>query len=360
MAPKAATATKPDQPPRRSLVTGGAGFIGSHLARLLLSRGDLVTVIDNLSTGRRINLPQRHARLRFIESGLSDALETTVRGETFDEVYHLAAAVGVKLIMADPIASIETNVSQAAALLRFAAACGPARSGGCAPAKTLIASSSEVYGKSPRVPCSEDDDVTYGATPVSRWSYAATKAVDEYLALAYHAKHRLPVVVTRFFNTIGPGQVGDYGMVVPRFVERALAGADIEIYGDGSQSRCFCDVRDVVRALPALLDSPPAAGRVFNIGSDDSLTINQLAQAVIRETRSNSAVRFVRYSDAYEPGFEDLILRKPALARVRSAINFSPAYTLERTIRDVAAWISGGKGPGADWSDWSDFVETPA
>ncbi len=341
-----ATAANP-QPARRRrcLVSGGAGFIGAHLVRNLLARGDHVTVVDNLSTGRRINLPEFHEQLRFIEADLSHALGAFGRGETFDELYHLAAAVGVSLIIADPISSIETNVSQTSALLRFAAERGP----GGSPAPTLIASSSEVYGKSTAIPFSEEDDVVYGPTTKSRWSYAMSKALDEHLALAYGVQRGLPVVVARFFNTVGPGQVGEHGMVLPRFVERALAHAPIEVYGDGSQSRCFCDVRDVAAILPTLMACPGARGRVFNVGSDRVLTIAELAHAVIRITASKSRVSMIRYSDAYAAGFEDLLRRKPDLTRVRETVGFEPSIPLEQTIADVASWISGGKGSPIDW-----------
>lgn len=331
--------------PRRCLVSGGAGFIGSRLSNILVSRGDHVTVVDDLSTGRRINLPEVHPRLRCIECDLARALETELAGETFDRVYHLAAAVGVQLIIADPIASIETNVAQAAAMLRFAAACGPAGS----PAPILMASSSEVYGKSKRVPFAEDDDVEYGPTTKSRWSYAMSKALDEYLALAYHQKRGLPVVIARFFNTIGPGQVGDYGMVVPRFIEKALAGEPLEVYGDGAQTRCFCDVRDVAGVLPRLLECPAAHGRVFNIGSDRTITIEQLANLAIAVTGSKSSITRVRYTDAYAAGFEDLLKRGPDLTRIREAVGFEPTIPLERTLADVAAWVRGGKGPPMEW-----------
>jgi UDP-glucose 4-epimerase len=320
------------------LVSGGAGFIGSHLTDLLLARGDVVTVVDNLSTGRRANLPATHERLRFIEADLSHALAAFGPGERFEEVYHLAAAVGVTLVIADPIRSIETNIEQTAALLRFALTRGP--QGG--PAPTLIASSSEVYGKSTRVPFAEDDDVAYGPTTVARWSYAQTKAIDEYLALAYHARHRLPAVVARFFNTVGPRQLGEYGMVVPRFVAAALAGRPVEVYGDGTQSRCFCDVRDVAGVLPRMLAHPGTRGRVFNVGSDRPISIRELADLVIRTTGSASTVRLVPYSEAYAQGFEDLVLRRPDLSRLRTTVGFEPRIPLEQTIRDVAAAMNAG------------------
>ncbi len=327
---------------RRVLVTGGAGFIGSHLTDLLLARGDTVTVVDNLSTGRRENLPAAHERLRFLEADLGEALHAFGKGEVFDEIYHLAAAVGVKLVIQDPIRSIETNVEQTAVLLRFAATRSPS-GGGCA---TLIASSSEVYGKSSRTPFREEDDVVYGPTTVARWSYACSKALDEYLGQAWHQTHGLPVVIARFFNTVGPRQVGDYGMVLPRFVRAAMNDEPIEVYGDGEQSRCFCDVRDVAPALPRLLADTRCHGRVFNVGSDRPITIAALADAVVKTLGSRSAIRRVPYSDAYGPGFEDLRLRAPCLERVRAAIGFAPAIPLERTIKDLAATL-GADHPAA-------------
>jgi UDP-glucose 4-epimerase len=315
---------------RRVLVTGGAGFIGSHLVERLLSRGDTVTVVDNLSTGRRANLPDRHEGLRFIQSGLSDALRAFTPAERFDEVYHLAAAVGVRLVISEPIRSIETNVEETAALLRFVRAHDT-------PPRTLIASSSEVYGKSAKSPFSEEDDVLYGPTTVGRWSYACSKAIDEHLALAYHAQHRVPAVVARFFNTVGPRQLGDYGMVLPRFVQAALAGQPLTVYGDGSASRCFCDVRDVADVLPKMLATPACAGRVFNVGSDRPVTIGGLADLVIRTLGSRSQTRHLPYSEAFGPGFEDLRQRQPDLSRLRAAVGFEPRRPLEETIRDVAA-----------------------
>lgn len=330
-------------PARRVLVTGGAGFIGSHLADLLLARGDHVTVVDNLSTGRRSNLPGAHEGLRFIESDLSDALAGFGAADAFDEIYHLAAAVGVKLVVSDPIRAIETNVDQTAALLRFAVR--QRAPGGAGPPPTLIASSSEVYGKSAKSPFSEDDDVVYGPTTVGRWSYACSKAVDEYLALAHHAAGRLPVVIARFFNTVGPRQVGDYGMVLPRFVEAALAGHDLTVFGDGSASRCFCDARDVVQALPRMLAAPACHGRVFNVGSDRPITISALADLVIATLGSRSRKRMLPYAEAYGPGFEDLRQRQPDMSRLRSAIGFEPRIPLERSVRDIAESLQAGGRP---------------
>lgn len=324
-----------------ALVTGGAGFIGSHLVERLLLLGRSVTVIDNLSTGRRENLPV-HDRLVFEHADLADAAQHIgERGRlgAFDEIYHLAAAVGVKLIMDDPAAAIETNVGLTARLLEIATRAGP----GGSPAPTLIASSSEVYGKGAQAVFSEDDDVVYGPTTVTRWSYAASKALDEHLALAYHTRRGLPAVIVRFFNTVGPRQVGEYGMVLPRFIAAALAGEPLTVYGDGAQSRCFGDVRDAVRALPVLLETPSCRGRVFNLGSDRPVTIRDLAEMVVRVTGSRSPILTVPYESAYPAGFEDLRRRRPDLSRIRGAIGYDPAIPLEQTVADVAAALTPGR-----------------
>ena len=311
-----------------TLVTGGAGFIGSHLVEQLVGRGDRVVVIDNLSTGRLENLSQVDpARLQFIESTVAEALMRFAPGQ-FREIYHLAAAVGVRLVIDRPIHTIETNVLETSAVLNFAAA---------ASTPTLIASTSEVYGKSEKTPFAEDDDVTYGPTTLSRWSYACSKAIDEYLALAHHREEGLPVVIARFFNTVGPRQVGEYGMVLPRFVEAAIKGEPIIVHGDGRQTRCFCDVRDVVDALPRMLATPACHGRVFNIGSDRSIEIRALAELVRDTLGSASPIQFVPYDKAFGPGFDDLRHRRPDLTRVREAIAFQAHIPLEQTIRDLAS-----------------------
>ncbi|MBM4108536.1 MAG: NAD-dependent epimerase/dehydratase family protein [Phycisphaerae bacterium] len=322
--------------PQRALITGGAGFIGSHLCERLLARGDAVTIVDDLSTGRRANLPPPHPNLRFIEADLKEALRALGRGERFHEIYHLAAAVGVDLVLKDPFNAIRINIEQTQAVLDFALHASPA--GG--PTRILVASSSEVYGKGICEPFAEDDDVVLGPTTLARWSYAHSKAIDEHLAIAC-ARHRgLPATIVRFFNTVGPRQVGQYGMVLPRFIRAALEGRPLEVFGDGRQSRCFCDVRDVVAALPMLLASPACAGRVFNLGSDRPITIEELACLVIRVTGSRSEVRFVPYDKAYPEGFEDLRARRPDLTRIRQAIGFSPSIPLERTVRDTAASVA--------------------
>lgn len=325
----------PAQPGRvslRTLVTGGAGFIGSHLVEHLVARGDAVTVVDDLSTGIESNLDAVRDRVNFIRSDLAAAIPVLATLPPFDRVYHLAAAVGVDLVLTDPVRAIEINVESTAALLRHLT--------GHASPPTLIASSSEVYGKPGTSVFSENDDALYGATTVTRWSYAHAKALDEHLALGYHATRGLPTVIARFFNTVGPRQRGTYGMVVPRFVQAAIEAKPLRVFGDGRQSRCFCDVRDIAPALPRLLDSPACHGRVFNLGSDRETTIHDLAETVVRTLGSRSVIQTVPYSDAYPAGFEDLRQRRPDLARVREAIGFTPTIPLERTIADIAAAIN--------------------
>lgn len=327
-------------PMRHTLVTGGAGFVGSHLVEHLLRRGDRVTVIDDLSTGRRSNLDQAALeagdRLCVVE-GRVGACIGQVR-ERPDEIYHLAAAVGVRLVVEQPIHTIENNVLETSALLRFAVTHR---------VPTLLTSTSEVYGKGVRTPFREDDDVVYGPTSVTRWSYACSKAIDEYLALAYHREHGLPVVIVRLFNTVGPRQVGDYGMVLPSFVRRALRHEPLQVHGDGRQSRCFCDVRDVVPALARLLASPACRGRVHNLGRDEPVTIGALAELVIRTLGSRSIIEHVAYEEVFPVQFDDLRVRQPDLSRVRAAIGFAPSIPLERTIRDLAAHLSDGAAVAA-------------
>lgn len=318
--------------PQRILMTGGGGFIGSHLSELLLDRGDTVTVVDDFSTGRRGNLsmvrsvPSRVERYRVIEGTVSAVLPS-LSPLDYDCVYHLAAAVGVRMVVERPIHTIETNVHETSAVLRFCAERA---------LPVLIASTSEVYGKGVRVPMREDDDVVYGSTGYSRWCYACSKAIDEYLALAYNREFGLPAVIARFFNTVGPRQIGEYGMVLPRFVAAAIAGRDLEVHGDGLQSRCFCDVRDVVRVLPRLLDTPQCRGRVFNIGRDEPISIRALAELVVSTLRSQSRIRAVPYNQAFAAGFDDLLVRQPDLTRIREAVGFDPRIPLTQTILDLA------------------------
>lgn len=324
---------------RRWLVTGGAGFIGSHLCDLLLAAGGWVTVVDDLSTGLRGNLDAAASahgqRLSFVESKVSRALPH-LDPSAFDGIFHLAAAVGVRLVVDDPVSAAETNVQETSAVLAFAAQ---------RRVPTLIASSSEVYGKGVRAPFREDDDCVFGPPSVSRWSYGISKALDEHLALAHARRDGLPVAIARLFNTVGPRQRGRYGMVLPRFVSAALDGRPLEVHGTGRQVRCFCDVRDVAVALVALLASPSCHGRVFNVGSDRPVTVEDLAQAVLRVTGSRSAVVHVPHAEVFGPDFEDLAIRVPDISRIRAAIDFAPAIGLEQTIADVAATtarVAGG------------------
>ncbi len=325
----------------RALVTGGAGFIGSHLVEHLLKQGAQITVIDNLSTGYLKNLDAVIDRIRFIEADVDRGLEILKSESTqFDEIYHLAAAVGVDLVLEDPIRSIKTNIHQTDAVFEYAIAHGSP--------STLIASSSEVYGKPGTSVFSEDDDLLFGPTSMTRWSYAHAKAIDEHLALAYWNQHQLPTVICRFFNTVGPRQVGRYGMVLPRFVQAAMNNESLRVFGDGSQTRCFCDGRDVIEVLPRMLRTQACVGRVFNIGSDHPTSIMNLAQTVIETLGSSSSIETIPYSDAYPAGFEDLRHRKPDLDRVKSAVGFEPKYALTQTIRDLADELAGaGSREGA-------------
>lgn len=329
--------------PRRALITGGAGFIGSHLCDELLASGVRVVVVDNLSTGRLENLPCGAAegavpRLRVIVDDLRAAIPILERDEPpFDEIYHLAAAVGVQRIIERPIESIESNVRDTAELLAFASSQFSSHTHG---ARTLVASSSEVYGKGAGDVFQEDGDCVYGPTTKLRWSYACSKAIDEYLALAHHAEHGLPVVICRFFNIVGPRQVGDYGMVLPRMIAKVLAGQPPQVYGGGQQTRCFCDVRTMAPMLTKLVRRKSCHGRVFNVGSDQPISILELARQVVRtlapEQADKLAPQFVPYDRAYGAGFEDLRQRKPDLSRLCAELNVDPGIDLPATIRDIA------------------------
>ncbi|MBX7071694.1 MAG: GDP-mannose 4,6-dehydratase [Pirellulales bacterium] len=320
----------------RCLVTGGAGFIGSHLAEALLTRGRLVTVIDDESTGTIANLTaaRRSDRLRFVRGAISDEPLMRQLVSNADEVYHLAAAVGVALIADDPIRTIETNINPTDLLLRIAR--DKLQGGG--QVRLFLASTSEVYGKNPKPSWTEDDDLVLGPTTRPRWAYGASKAIDEFLALAYWRQQSLPVVVGRFFNVVGPRQTGQYGMVLPRFVDAALAGRSLIVHDDGRQLRCFAHVSDVVAAVLALMDSQGAAGRVFNIGSDQPVSILELAQRVIAAAQSTSGVEFQSYAAAYSADFEDVRSRVPDLTRLRDTIGYAPRYDLNAIIADVVRW----------------------
>jgi UDP-glucose 4-epimerase len=312
---------------RITLVTGGGGFIGSHLVERLLGRGDRVVVVDNFSTGRRKNLADAQTeRVEIIDSTVSDAV-AGLDHRDFSEIYHLAAAVGVRLVIEQPIRTIETNVHETSAILDLAARDRT---------PILIASTSEIYGKSTKTPFAEDDDVVYGPTVLHRWSYACSKAIDEYLALAYHRERGLPMTIARLFNTVGPRQVGQYGMVLPRFVRAAVGGEPLEVYGDGRQTRCFCDVRDVVEILPVMLATEACVGRVFNVGSEQAMSIRALAELVVETLGSDSPIRTIPYEQAFGAGFDDLRDRRPDTTRLREATGFSPKIPLEQTIRDLS------------------------
>ena len=325
----------------RWLVTGGAGFIGSHLCDALLASGGQVTVVDDLSTGLRANLDAAVAahgsRLEVIEAKLSSAV-AHLDPSAFDGIFHLAAAVGVRLVVEDPVRAAEINVHETSSVLAFASQ---------RRTPILVASSSEVYGKGVRAPFREDDDVVFGPPTVSRWSYGLSKALDEHLALAHGTRDGLPVAVARLFNTVGPRQRGRYGMVLPRFVSAALDGRPLEVHGNGRQVRCFCDVRDVVGALVALLATPACHGRVFNVGSDRPLTVEDLARTVLRVTGSRSAIVHVPHAEVFGPSFEDLAIRVPDLSRIRAAIGFEASIGIERTVADVAACATGVTGGAA-------------
>jgi UDP-glucose 4-epimerase len=313
------------------LITGGAGFIGSHLADALIAGGHRVLAIDDLSTGRLDNITHLIGQPSFhlARANITDEIVMDRLASQADIIFHMAAAVGVKLIVEHPVHTIETNIMGTEAVLKSALRYG---------CRVLIASTSEVYGKGSKIPFSEEDDVLLGATSKSRWAYAASKMVDEFLALAYQREHGLQVVPFRLFNTIGPRQAGRYGMVVPRFVRQALKGVPITVYGNGTQSRCFCDVRDVVEALIGLALHPETPGQVYNIGSNEEITIQKLAERVKTRTQSNSTIVTQPYSEAYAPGFEDMQRRVPDTSRIRGLLGWQPRRSLNEILDTVIAY----------------------
>jgi UDP-glucose 4-epimerase len=314
----------------RVLITGGAGFIGSHLAERLLERGDGVMLMDNLSTGSIENIRhlKRYDRMNYFLEPIENRHLLAELVDEADVVFHLAAAVGVRLIVESPVRTIETNVNGTQLVLEAA----------CKKRKLVFAAStSEVYGKSGKVPFHEDDDLVLGPTSRGRWSYAASKALDEFLALSYWKEKKLPVVVVRLFNTVGPRQTGRYGMVVPTFVEQALENRPITVYGTGKQSRCFCDVRDTVESLIRLLGTEKAIGEVVNIGSTEEISVEGLAGAVKERAKSTSQIIYVPYAEAYEPGFEDMMRRVPSVEKLYSLTNFRPQTPLTEIIDRVTA-----------------------
>jgi UDP-glucose 4-epimerase len=315
---------------QRVLITGGAGFIGSHLAEMLLERGNSVVILDDLSTGRMDNLVHLRQRdgVQIVRDSVENEATVGMLMSQCDAVFHLASAVGVQLIVDQPVRTIRTTIHGTEVVLEAANKFGR---------PVLITSSSEVYGKGARVPFSEEDDVVMGPTHHSRWCYAYAKGIDEFLGLAYFRQFGLPVTIVRLFNTVGPRQVGMYGMVLPRFVSAALAGRPLQVYGDGKQTRCFCHVSDVAGALIALHSDVKHAGQVFNLGSDQEISIAVLARRVIELCKSSSAIESISYEKAYGQAFDDLARRVPKLDRIKSAIGFAPRYQLDEIILSVAA-----------------------
>ena len=315
------------------LITGGAGFIGSHLSERLLQSEDItVTVTDNLSTSKFQNIRHLvdHPRYRLLVSPVTDVVVMEPLIAQSDHIYHFAAAVGVRRIIEEPVETIETNILGSEAVLKLAAKYHK---------KVLLASTSEVYGKNNKVPFSEEDDSVFGATTKSRWSYACSKAIDEFLGLAYHKEKGLPVVIARFFNTVGPRQTGRYGMVVPSLVQQALANRPLTVYGDGQQSRCFTHVQDSIRCQQALMSHADAVGEIFNIGSSQEVTIEALARRIIELTESKSEIRFIPYEEAYEIGFEDMRRRVPDTSKIEKLLGFAPNSRLDDILNDVIGYF---------------------
>lgn len=318
----------------RVLITGGAGFIGSHLSDAYLQRGDEVFIVDDLSTGSIENIRhlKDHPRFHYTIDNVANQPVTAELVDQCDVIVHLAAAVGVKLIVESPVRTIETNVHGTEVVLSLA---------NKKKKKVLIASTSEVYGLSAEIPFREDGNLVMGATTKGRWSYACSKAIDEFLALAYWREKKLPTTVVRLFNTVGPRQTGQYGMVIPTFVKQALAGRPITVYGSGKQSRCFCHVGDVVGGLVKLMDTDAAVGEVFNVGSNQEISIVDLAKRVKELSNSESEIVFVPYDEAYEEGFEDMPRRIPDISKVNKLIGFKPAMELDGILKSVIDFHSG-------------------
>jgi UDP-glucose 4-epimerase len=318
----------------RVLITGGAGFIGSHLAERMLELGDEVSIIDNLSTGSMENIRhlKKYDHMHYFLEPIENRQLLAELVDEADVVFHLAAAVGVRLIVESPVRTIETNVNGTHLVLEAAAKKRKL---------VFLASTSEVYGKNVNVPFDEEMDLVLGPTNKGRWSYAASKALDEFLALAYWKERKLPVIVGRLFNTVGPRQTGRYGMVMPTMVGQALAGRPVTVFGSGKQSRCFCDVQDCVEAITRLVRTDRAVGEVVNVGADDEVSIEALAKLIRERTRSSSAVVHVPYDQAYEPGFEDMHRRVPSLLKLERLTDFRPQTRLPEIIDRVAAYMNG-------------------
>jgi len=322
----------------KALLTGGAGFVGSHLAEALLTRGHQVIVLDDLSTGSMDNIAHLKGRPGF-EYVIDTVMNESLAAELIDRadvVFHLAAAVGVKLIVEAPVRTIETNVHGTEVVLKHASKKGRL---------VVIFSTSEVYGKSTAVPFHEDADLVMGPTPKHRWAYACSKAIDEFLALAYFREKRLPVIVVRLFNTVGPRQTGRYGMVIPNFVRQALAGEPITVFGDGRQTRSFTDVGDVVVGLIKLVAEPRAVGQVFNIGNNEEVSILDLAHRIRAATGSDSEIELIPYDEAYEAGFEDMPRRVPDLSKIHSLVGYQPTLSLDEILRRVITHMRASPEP---------------
>jgi len=316
----------------RYLITGGAGFIGSHLAERLLDRGDAVTLLDNLSTGSMENIRhlKGHERMEYHLDCIENRHLVAELVDGADVIVHLAAAVGVRLIVESPVRTIETNVNGTQMILETASKKRKL---------VLTASTSEVYGKSTQVPFREDADLVIGPTNKGRWSYAASKALDEFLALSYWKEKKVPVIVVRLFNTVGPRQTGRYGMVLPNFVKQALENQPISVYGDGKQSRCFCDVSDTVEGVIRLMDRESAVGEVVNVGNTEEISIEGLARLVRERTGSSSAIQYVPYDQAYEPGFEDMMRRVPSVDKLAALTGFRPQIPLREIVDRVSSYF---------------------
>jgi len=316
-------------PPRHVLVTGGAGFIGSHLVERLLAEGNAVVVLDDFSTGSRANLAgfDTHPQLRIIETKISTCAELAELTANAESIYHLAAAVGVDLVVKSPIHVLATNQHETEVLLEVAARFR---------VPILVASTSEVYGKSEKAAFSEEDDLLIGPPHHARWGYACSKLMDEFLALAYAKERELPVVIARMFNTVGPRQTGRFGMVLPRFIAAARRNEPLRVFGDGQQTRCFCYVQDTVEALIRLLNTPGARGEIFNIGNTEEVTIQELAQRVIETLGSKSSMEFLPYEKAYAPGFDDMRRRKPVVEKLARVTGFRPQISLREIIQRTA------------------------
>jgi len=310
------------------LITGGAGFIGSHLAEKLIASGNNVSVIDNLSTGEFANIRHLINNQNFsyeINSILNREILEKMISEV-DQVYHMAAAVGVKYIIDNPLLSLRTNIGGTENVLEFANKYKK---------KVLLASTSEIYGKSNDIPFSEEADRLLGSTNITRWSYSSAKAIDEFLSLAYYREKKLPIVIVRCFNTVGPRQTGQYGMVIPKFVKNALLDHPLTVFGDGKQTRCFADVEDIANGMIKLMDTKKAEGKIFNIGNDREISIEELAKKIKKMTNSKSKIEFIKYEDAYEEGFEDMRQRKPDLTKIAKYIDYKPTYNLDKILNRI-------------------------